>query len=193
MDEPTASLSGKEATILFSIIHKLRDQGVSIIYISHRLEEVYMLSDRLTILRDGRNAAILEKEEIIPKDVIQTMIGKVVDESAGSSKVLKRNTNDVVLKVEGLTRKGFFEDVSFEVRRGEIVGFGGLIGAGRTEVMRCLYGADKYQSGKIYFEGKEFVPTSTRKSIDFGFGFVPEDRRGQGFIPGCFPPRRTRR
>lgn len=183
MDEPTASLSGKEATILFSIIHKLRDQGVSIIYISHRLEEVYMLSDRLTILRDGRNAAILEKEEIIPKDVIQTMIGKVVDESAGSSKVLKRNTNDVVLKVEGLTRKGFFEDVSFEVRRGEIVGFGGLIGAGRTEVMRCLYGADKYQSGKIYFEGKEFVPTSTRKSIDFGFGFVPEDRRGQGFIP----------
>ena len=79
MDEPTASLSGKEATILFSIIHKLRAQGVSIIYISHRLEEVYMLSDRLTILRDGRNAAILEKEEIIPKDVIQTMIGKVVD------------------------------------------------------------------------------------------------------------------
>ena len=108
MDEPTASLSGKEAALLFSIMNKLRDQGVSIIYISHRLEEVYMLSDRLTILQDGRNAAILEKEEIIPKDVIQTMIGKVVDESAGSSKVLKRNTNDVVLKVEGLPRKGFF-------------------------------------------------------------------------------------
>lgn len=183
MDEPTASLSGKEASILFSIINKLRDQGVSIIYISHRLEEVYMLSDRLTILRDGKNAAVLEKEEIVPKEVIQTMIGKVVDESAGSSKVLTRNTNDVVLKVEGLTRKGYFENVSFEVRRGEILGFGGLIGAGRTEVMRCLYGADKYQSGKIYFEGQEYIPSSTKKSIRFGFGFVPEDRRGQGFIP----------
>lgn len=183
MDEPTASLSGKEASILFEIIAALRKQGVSIIYISHRLEEVYMLSDRLTILRDGKNAAILEKDEIVPKEVIQTMIGKVVDESAGSKKTLVRNTNEIVLKVEGLTRKGFFEEVSFEVRRGEIVGFGGLIGAGRTEVMRCLYGEDKYQSGKIYIEGKEYIPTSTRKSIDFGFGFVPEDRRGQGFIP----------
>lgn len=191
MDEPTASLSGKEASILFEIIDTLRKQGVSIIYISHRLEEVYMLSDRLTILRDGMNAAILEKEEIVPKEVIQTMIGKVVDESAGSKKTLTRNTNEVVLKVEGLTRKGFFENVSFEIRRGEIVGFGGLIGAGRTEVMRCLYGADKYQSGKIYIEGKEYVPTSTRKSIDFGFGFVPEDRRGQGFIPLLSTNRNT--
>ncbi len=183
MDEPTASLSGKEASILFGIIGTLKNQGVSIIYISHRLEEVYRLSDRLTILRDGKNAAVLEKEEIVPKEVIQTMIGKVVDESAGSKKTLTRNTNEAVLKVEGLTRKGFFEDVSFEVRKGEIVGFGGLIGAGRTEVMRCLYGEDRYQSGKIYIEGKEYVPTSTRKSIDLGFGFVPEDRRGQGFIP----------
>ena len=191
MDEPTASLSGKEASVLFNIINTLRKQEVSIIYISHRLEEVYMLSDRLTILRDGKNAAILEKEEIIPKEVIQTMIGKVVDESAGSKKTLTRNTNEVVLKVEGLTRKGFFEDVNFEVRRGEIIGFGGLIGAGRTEVMRCLYGADKYQSGKIYIEGKEYIPTSTRKSIDFGFGFVPEDRRGQGFIPLLSTNRNT--
>ena len=191
MDEPTASLSGKEASVLFNIIDTLRKQEVSIIYISHRLEEVYMLSDRLTILRDGKNAAILEKEEIVPKEVIQTMIGKVVDESAGSRKTLTRNTNEVVLKVEGLTRKGFFEDVNFEVRRGEIVGFGGLIGAGRTEVMRCLYGADKYQSGRIYIEGEEYIPASTRKSIDFGFGFVPEDRRGQGFIPLLSTNRNT--
>ncbi|MCC8027988.1 MAG: sugar ABC transporter ATP-binding protein [Clostridium sp.] len=183
MDEPTASLSGREASVLFTIIEALKKKGVSIIYISHRLEEVYRLSQRLTILRDGRNAAVLEKEEIVPREVIQTMIGKVVDESAGSAKVLSRNTEKVVLKVEGLTRKGFFEDVSFEVHRGEILGFGGLIGAGRTEVMRCLYGADKYQSGKIYIEGRAYVPSSTRKSIRAGFGFVPEDRRGQGFIP----------
>ncbi len=183
MDEPTASLSAKEASILFQIIDSLRKQEVSIIYISHRLEEVYRLSDRLTILRDGRNAAVLEREEIRPKEVIQTMIGKVVDESAGSKKTLTQNTKEAALKVEGLTRKGFFEKVSFEVRRGEILGFGGLIGAGRTEVMRCLYGADKYQSGKIWIEGKEYIPTSPKKSIAFGFGFVPEDRRGQGFIP----------
>lgn len=183
MDEPTASLSGKEAKVLFEIINTLRDKGVSIIYISHRLEEVYMLSDRLTILRDGKNAALLEAEEIVPKQVIQTMIGKVVDESAGSRKELHRNNEEVILKVEGLTRTGVFEDVSFEVHKGEILGFGGLIGAGRTEVMRCLFGIDKYQSGKIYINGEEFVPTTTRKSIDYGFGFVPEDRRGQGFIP----------
>ncbi len=183
MDEPTASLSGKEASILFQIIGTLRKQGVSIIYISHRLEEVYRLSDRLTILRDGKNAAVLDREEICPKEVIQTMIGKVVDESTGSKKTLTLNKKEAVLKVEGLTRKGFFENVSFEVKRGEILGFGGLIGAGRTEVMRCLYGADKYQRGKIWIEGKEYVPTSPKKSIAFGFGFVPEDRRGQGFIP----------
>ncbi len=191
MDEPTASLSGKEASVLFSIINALREKEVSIIYISHRLEEVYMLADRLTILRDGRNAAILEKEEIVPREVIQTMIGKVVDESAGSRKTLVRNTNDVVLKVEGLTRKGFFENVSFEVHKGEILGFGGLIGAGRTEVMRCLYGVDKYQAGKIYIEGKEYLPSTTRKSIRFGFGFIPEDRRGQGFIPLLSTNRNT--
>ncbi|PXV84902.1 monosaccharide ABC transporter ATP-binding protein (CUT2 family) [Lachnotalea glycerini] len=183
MDEPTASLSGRESAILFKIIDSLRKKGVSIIYISHRLEEVYMLSDRLTILRDGMNAAILEKEEIKPVAVIQTMIGKVVDESAGSVKTLTKNKNEITLKVDNLTRKGVFEDISFEVHRGEIVGFGGLIGAGRTEVMRCLFGVDKYNNGKIYLEGKEFVPTSTRKSIKSGFGFIPEDRRGQGFIP----------
>ncbi len=191
MDEPTASLSGKESTVLFNIIETLRKKGVSIIYIFHRLEEVYRLSDRLTILRDGKNAAVLEKDEIIPKDVIKIMIGKVVDESAGSSKVLTRNTNEPVLKVEGLTRKGYFEDVSFEVRRGEIVGFGGLIGAGRTEVMRCIYGVDKYQSGKIYIDGEEYIPSSSKKSIRYGFGFVPEDRRGQGFIPLLSTNRNT--
>lgn len=183
MDEPTASLSGKESKILFDIINAIRKKGVSIIYISHRLEEVYMLSDRLTILRGGMNAAVLNREEINPKEVIQLMIGKVVDESAGSIKTLVKNNNEVLLKVEGLSKKGVFEDVSFEVRKGEIVGFGGLIGAGRTEVMRCIFGIDKYDSGKIYLNDKEYVPKSTRKSIDNGFSFVPEDRRGQGFIP----------
>lgn len=182
MDEPTASLSGREAESLFSIIEALRDKGVSIIYISHRLEEVYRLADRLTILRDGANVVVLEKEEIEPVKVIRLMIGKVVDESEGSVKTFTRNTNETALEVKGLSSKGVFDKVSFQIHRGEILGFGGLIGAGRTELVRCLYGIDPYSSGEIYLEGQKYVPT-VKRSIKRGFGFVPEDRRNQGFIP----------
>ncbi|MBR3570210.1 MAG: sugar ABC transporter ATP-binding protein [Oscillibacter sp.] len=184
MDEPTASLSGKEAESLFRIINTLRSEGVSIIYISHRLEEVYMLSDRLTILRDGKNAAVLEKKDIIPAKVIEIMIGKVVDESAGSKKRLHSEPNaEVRLDVRGLTDKSDrFRNISFQVRRGEILGLGGLIGAGRTEVVRAIYGVDKAASGEVYLDGKKLDP-SPKNSILEGIGFVPEDRRGQGFIP----------
>ena len=179
MDEPTASLSGKEAEMLFKIIQKLRSEGVSIIYISHRLEEVYMLSDRLTILRDGKNAAILEKQDIIPAKVIETMIGKVVDESAGSKKMLHSDDNaEVRLDVKNLTDKtDRYRNISFQVHRGEILGMGGLIGAGRTEVVRAIYGVDKAASGEVWLDGKKLDP------ILEGIGFVPEDRRNQGFIP----------
>lgn len=183
MDEPTASLSGKEAESLFAIIDTLRKKGVSIIYISHRLEEVYKLSDRLTVLRDGKNAAVLNHDEIVPRNVIQTMIGKVVDESAGSSKEMRKNTGEVVLDVRNLSDEtGYFHDVSFQAHRGEIIGFGGLIGAGRTELVRAIYGIDKVKKGEIFLNGKKLHP-SPKKSIRAGFGFVPEDRRGQGFIP----------
>lgn len=183
MDEPTASLSGKEAESLFSIIDTLRKKGVSIIYISHRLEEVYKLSDRLTVLRDGKNAAVLNHDEIVPRNVIQTMIGKVVDESAGSSKEMRKNNGEVVLDVRNLSDEtGYFHNVSFQAHRGEILGFGGLIGAGRTELVRAIYGIDKVKEGEIFLEGEKLHP-SPKKSIRAGFGFVPEDRRGQGFIP----------
>ena len=184
MDEPTASLSGKEAEMLFRIIQTLREQGVSIIYISHRLEEVYMLSDRLTILRDGKNAAVLEKEDIIPAKVIETMIGKVVDESAGSRKMLHSDdAAEVRLDVRGLTDgTDRYRNISFQVHRGEILGLGGLIGAGRTEVVRAIYGVDKAAGGEVYLDGKKLSP-SPKASILEGIGFVPEDRRNQGFIP----------
>lgn len=183
MDEPTASLSGKEAESLFSIINTLRQKGVSIIYISHRLEEVYRLSDRLTVLRDGKNAAVLDHDEIEPKKVIQTMIGKVVDESAGSSKEMRKNSNEVVLEVQNLSDgTGFFRNVSFQAHKGEILGLGGLIGAGRTELVRAIYGIDRYREGTILLNGQKLKP-SPKTSIQAGFGFVPEDRRGQGFIP----------
>jgi len=192
MDEPTASLSGKEAEILFGIIESLKEKGFSVIYISHRLEEVYRLSDRLTILRDGKNKALLSRQEIEPLKMIQLMIGKEVDESEGSVKILtEKKESKTALKVEHLTCKGKFEDVSFTVQEGEIIGVGGLIGAGRTELVRCIYGADKYDSGAIYLHGKKFVPSSIRKSIKQGLGFVPEDRRGQGFIPLLSVKRNT--
>ena len=180
MDEPTASLSGKEVESLFRIINTLRSEGVSIIYISHRLEEVYMLSDRLTILRDGKNAAVLEN----PSKVIEIMIGKVVDESAGSKKQLQSDDNaEVRLDVRNLTDKtDRFRNISFQVHRGEILGLSGLIGAGRTEVVRAIYGIDKAASGEVWLDGKKLDP-SPKNSILEGIGFVPEDRRNQGFIP----------
>ena len=183
MDEPTASLSGNEAVRLFEIIQTLRDKGVSIIYISHRLEEVYRLSDRLTILRDGRNAGILEKNEIVPAVVIKTMIGKEVDESSGSRKMLHSEDTEVRLDVKGLTSTtDRFRNINLQVHRGEILGISGLIGAGRTELVRAIYGIDKAQSGEIWLDGQKLNP-SPRNSIKAGIGFVPEDRRNQGFIP----------
>ena len=181
MDEPTASLSAKESESLFKIIEQLREQGVSIIYISHRLEEVYRLSDRLTVLRDGEKVACLTKEQINPADVIRLMIGKELSE-ATASKPLKKPDTEPVLEVKNLTRQGVFEDVSFTLYKGEILGFGGLVGAGRTEVMRCIFGADGYDSGEVLFEGQK-LPNSVKETLKRGFGLVPEDRRNQGFVP----------
>lgn len=183
MDEPTASLSGKEAETLFGIIEQLRQRGVSIIYISHRLEEVYRLSDRLTVLRDGKNEVVLEHEEIDPRKVIQYMIGKVVDESAGSIKEMRPPKGDALLQVERLSNRKDFQDISFTLHKGEILGFGGLIGAGRTELVRAIYGIDPFAEGCVTFDGQTYCKPSPKKSIRAGFGFVPEDRRGQGFIP----------
>ncbi|OFK23439.1 sugar ABC transporter ATP-binding protein [Olsenella sp. HMSC062G07] len=183
MDEPTSSLSGKETRSLFKIINALREQGVSIIYISHRLEEVYALSDRVTILRDGKNAAVLEGDQITPKVVIEKMLGKAMEETDESSKLLRLGEGEVRLDVRGLTdAAGRYRDVSFQVHKGEILGIGGLIGAGRSEVVRAIYGIDKAAEGQIVLDGRPFAP-SPCSSIAAGIGFVPEDRRSQGFVP----------
>ena len=182
MDEPTASLSNKESESLFKIIRQLKEQGVSIIYISHRLEEVYRLADRLTILRDGKRVAVLERSEIIPEDVAKLMVGKILNEATVSEN-LKPPKPDVVLKVDHLTRRGVFNDVSFELHKGEILGFAGLVGAGRTEVMRAIYGADSYDSGTVLLNGKPVPKSNIHKCVELGFGLVPEDRITQGFTP----------
>jgi ribose transport system ATP-binding protein len=182
MDEPTASLSGKESETLFSIIRNLRSKGISVLYISHRLDEVYQLSDRLTVLRDGRKVALLHKAEIIPEKVIRLMIGKELNDSANTG-VMKPNHNAVVLEVKGISCRGKFKNISFTGKKGEILGFGGLVGSGRSEVMRSIFGADPYNQGTILIDGRPFTPTTTRDSISRGIGLVPEDRRSQGFIP----------
>jgi ribose transport system ATP-binding protein len=182
MDEPTASLSGRESETLFSIIKNLRKGGISVLYISHRLDEVYMLADRLTVLRDGKKVALLTKEEIIPEKVIHLMIGKILGDNTNQGAMLQ-SSNEILLEVRNLSRPGFFENINFTAKKGEIVGFGGLVGSGRTELMRAIFGADSHVSGEIFLEGKPFIPVTPRKSIDAGIGLVPEDRRGQGFIP----------
>ena len=181
MDEPTASLSSRESEMLFKIIDDLRVQGVSIIYISHRLEEVYRLSDRLTILRDGITRAVLTREEIIPEDVVHCMVGKKLNEATESNN-LKVPDTPVVLDVQHLTRHGVFEDVSFKLHKGEILGLAGLVGAGRTEVVRSIFGADIFDNGSVVFEN-EILSKNIQKNVEKGFGLVPEDRRTQGFVP----------
>lgn len=181
MDEPTASLSSHESKLLFSIIDQLRERGVSIIYISHRLEEVFKLSDRITILRDGKIAGVVEKNQINPSEIIKMMIGKSVSE-ATASRMLRQSEEETVLSIQHLCCLGAYEDVSLEVKRGEVLVLTGLVGSGRTELIRAIYGADPYDSGKIELEGKPYQP-QIKKAVAEGFGLIPEDRRTQGFSP----------
>ena len=181
MDEPTASLSARESEMLYKIIRQLRERGVSIIYISHRLEEVFALSDRITVLRDGQLAGVIEHEDIVPDNVVKLMIGKELSD-ATASRSLCVSKERTVLEVKNLCSLGKYENVSFQVKAGEVLVLTGLVGSGRTEVLRSIFGADKYDSGEILFEEQK-LPNSTSKVIARGFGLIPEDRRTQGFIP----------
>lgn len=180
MDEPTASLTDRESDKLFDIINRLRENGTSIIYISHRVEEVYRIADRLTVLRDGMVVGELGREEITHQRVVQMMIGKEVKEQADRANLPIQDGN--VLSVQGLSRQGLWHDISFEAYGGQVLGIGGLVGSGRTELLRSIYGVDRYNSGRILFNGKP-VSRSVKKNIRSGMGYIPEDRRGEGLIP----------
>ena len=180
MDEPTSSLTSAEATRLFDIIRKLKAEGISVLYISHRMEEVFDLSDRVTVLRDGRKVATLEKGKINPAEIIRLMIGRDLSESDRGHR-MTRKAGEVVLDVRSLSSLGLFRDISFELHRGEILGFGGLVGSGRTELVRAIYGIDGYDSGSVRYLGKDYRP-SVRAAIAGGIGFVPEERRLQGIL-----------
>ena len=179
MDEPTSSLSMEETTRLFEIIAKLKKNNVSIIYISHRMEELFKISDRVTVIRDGTYVGTRKTSETNPDELVSMMVGRSLKSYYARSYC---EPGETVLSVEGLTKKGVFSDISFSVRKGEILGFFGLIGSGRSEVMTSIFGGDTYDSGNIVLNGGNVRFKNTKQSTDSGIAMVPEDRKKLGLM-----------
>jgi rhamnose transport system ATP-binding protein len=191
LDEPTAALSEGEAQQLFEQLKVLRSQGVTILYISHRLPEIFALCDAITTLRDGAHIATQPTSTLSVDDVVTQMVGRVLQqEEHKTDAVIAQQGDDSeshktpILRVEKLSRIGAFDEVSFEVRAGEIVGMAGLVGSGRSEVARCLFGLDAPSSGAIWIDGQEYAPRHPQDAIRSGLALVPEDRRHQGLVMG---------
>jgi len=181
MDEPTAALSSKEVERLFTVARNLRDKGCAVVFVSHRLDEVFALCDRITIMRDGSTVSTALTSELDEPDVIRSMVGRDVSDLFPK---LKTTIGEVVLSVENLARTGQFEDISFSVRAGEIVALAGLVGSGRSEVARAIFGVDSYDSGSISLNGLPLKAGSPLQAMSAGIALVPEDRRQQGlFMP----------
>ncbi len=181
MDEPTASLTKRETEDLYNIAKKLRGDGVSIIFISHRFEDIYEIADRVTVLRDGKSMGTWKVSDITEHDLIKAMVGREINQ------LFPKNTvpfGKELLKVEGLSRVGYFSDISFSLRAGEIIGFSGLVGSGRTEVAQSIFGIAPADKGKIIVEGREVLIKNPMEAISYGIGYLPEDRLEQGlFLP----------
>ncbi len=180
-DEPTASLTDAEKVVLFDVIADLKKDGVGIIYISHRMEEIFRITDRISVLRDGQYRGTLETAKTNEEEITQLMIGRKLDLSRSEA---THALGDVALEVRGLTVKGLYEDVSFEVRKGEVLGFYGLVGAGRTEIAETLFGLREPSAGTIHLNGEEVRIHSPADAIARGISLVPEDRKGQGLVLG---------
>ncbi len=179
MDEPTAALTESETEGLFKVINSLREKGVSIVYISHRMEEIFALCDRITILRDGEYIDTKEIKDLTMDDVVQMMIGREIGERFPTRDV---EIGGEVLRVEDLTSGKLLHDVNFTVNAGEVLGVAGLMGAGRTEIMQAIFGNLKKDSGKIFVEGKEVKIKNPRQAIAAGIGFITEDRKTEGLL-----------
>ena len=181
MDEPTSALTIAETETLFSLIEALKATGTGIIYISHRMDELRRITDRVTVLRDGQYIGTLEKTDFSIPKVIEMMVGRPIEEGARPSARV-REAHDIVLKVEGLNTRSLLKDVSFELRRGEILGFSGLMGAGRTEVARAIIGADPRSSGTIEINGKAVSIKRPSDAVALGLGYLSEDRKQFGLL-----------
>ena len=177
MDEPTAALSGPEVERLFSVVRTLREHGAAVLFISHRLEEVFTICDTVTVMRDGAVVHDARMADMTPDEMVRRMVGREL-----STLFPKQDADvgEVVLRVDGLTREGVFFDIGFEVRAGEIVALAGLVGAGRSEVARAIFGIDRPDGGHIEVDGRSLKAGSPSAAMAAGIGLVPEDRREQG-------------
>jgi ribose transport system ATP-binding protein len=182
MDEPTAALTDTEIEDLFAIIRNLREGGVGVVHISHRLEELKQISDRVTVMRDGRYVSTLATKEASIGAIISMMVGRTIYEAAREAP--QAVEQEVVLEVRGLRRGRAIRDVSFSLRRGEILGFAGLVGAGRTEVARAIFGADPLEAGEVYVHGKRVQIKSPADAVRHGIGYLSEDRKRYGLALG---------
>ena len=180
LDEPTSSLSEHEAQRLFEVLRDLRAAGVAVLYVSHKLPEVLSLADRISVLRDGELVASFEGADATEEDLVRAMVGR---DPLAPLRRPERVRGPAVLQVEGATRRGAFERVSFALHAGEILGFAGLIGAGRTEVGRAIFGADPLDEGSVVLNGVPFEPRSPRRAISRQLAYLPEDRGSQGLFP----------
>jgi rhamnose transport system ATP-binding protein len=180
MDEPTAALSAAEVDRLFEVIRTLKSQEAAVLFISHRLEEVFAICQTVTVMRDGRHVLTSDLAELTANDLVRAMVGRELaerpPEAAGAT------VGEPMLIVERLTREGVFTDISFTVRSGEIVALAGLVGSGRSEVARAVFGIDRYDAGNITIKGQKLKKASPTTAMAAGIGFVPEDRRQQGLV-----------
>jgi rhamnose transport system ATP-binding protein len=179
MDEPTAALSGVEVERLFAVARSLRDEGRALVFISHRFDEVFALCDTVTVMRDGSYVDTRRIDETTPSDLVSLMVGRDVDDLFPKTPA---TVGEPVLQVRGLNRAGVFHDIDLEVRAGEIVGLAGLVGAGRSEVARAVFGVDPYDSGSVSLSGRSVKRHDPRSAIRAGMAFIPEDRRKQGLV-----------
>ena len=185
LDEPTSVLSNREIESLFNILGSLRERGLALVFISHKLDEVREITDRVAVMRDGRKVVEAPTSQITTDEVIRHMVGREVSELFPPP---PREVGGVVLEVKGFTRRGYFHDVSFKLHKGEILGFAGLVGAGRTEVAQALFGVDRTDAGEILLEGLPFRPKSPRHAIECGIAYLAENRLADGLVGGMRVP-----
>ncbi|HBF3062194.1 TPA: sugar ABC transporter ATP-binding protein [Clostridioides difficile] len=180
MDEPTSSISKKETEILFRLINDLKESGVSIIYISHRMEELFEICDRITIMRDGKTVSTLNTKDVSSEEeLINLMIDRKLDQFFPKRKV---EIKEEIMRVESLTKNNVFNDISFNIRKGEILGIGGLVGSKRSEIVEAIFGLRTYDSGKIYLNNEEVKFKTPSDAIENGLGLITEDRKGTGLF-----------
>jgi ribose transport system ATP-binding protein len=181
LDEPTSALASREVNLLFTLVRRLRERGVTILYITHRMNELFEIADTCTVLRDGNFAGSIEMAEATPERIVEMMFGETAHARRPVRKVIDRS-GPPVLKVEGLTRHGLFQDISFQVHPGEILGIAGLLGAGRTEVLRAVFGADPVDAGSVTLDGRTFQRPHLQAMKAAGLGYTPENRKEAGLV-----------